>query len=300
VEVLEERRIGCATVLFGAEAGKYPDANSLLVEGGEETVLIDPALGVVARGAEALPQVDRVLLSHCHEDHLPGLFLFPEASCHLHQEDLPGIRSLEAMLAIYGLDEPQKSQFERLIVERFHFQPRPDAVAFQNGDVFDLGGGVRIRVQHAPGHTRGHCVFVVEPLDLVYLGDVDLSGFGPYYGDAWSSLEDFERTLREVRQLDAHAYLSSHHIGLLEGREAFLHRLTRYEAKIRDREERLLEYLQEPRTMDEIVAHRFVYRPQDKVAADPVERHMMGQHLARLLRQGAVREMDGSRFQRVV
>ena len=44
------------------------------------------------------------------------------------------------------------------------------------------------------GHTRGHCVLHVEPEDVVYLGDIDLSSFGPYYGDAWSSLEDFERT----------------------------------------------------------------------------------------------------------
>ena len=37
--------------------------------------------------------------------------------------------------------------------------------------------------------------------DLLYLGDIDLSSFGPYYGDAWSDLEDFERSLARVRDM---------------------------------------------------------------------------------------------------
>ena len=38
---------------------------------------------------------------------------------------------------------------------------------------------------------------------MLYLGDIDLSSFGPYYGDAWSDLEDFERSLALVRAIEA-------------------------------------------------------------------------------------------------
>jgi hypothetical protein len=140
----------------------------------------------------------------------------------------------------------------------------------------------------------------VEPDDVLYLGDIDLSSFGPYYGDAWSSLEDFERTLRAARAIEARWYATFHHIGVLEGRAAFLERLDRYTAVIVDREQRLLAYLAEPRTLDEIAAHRFVYRPQDPVPfAEPVERRSMGQHVARLGRDGRVREVEPGRFLRV-
>jgi glyoxylase-like metal-dependent hydrolase (beta-lactamase superfamily II) len=295
-EPLQDLKIGNVTVLFGERGGRYPHGNSLLVTGGEETVLIDPSLAVIPR-REALPPVNRLLLSHCHEDHIAANFLFQDSPWHFHEEDIPGIQSLEGMMAIYGFDEPFHSAWQQAIVERFHFTPRTDAISFRDGDVFDLGG-VRIRVIHTPGHTRGHSAFLIEPDNVLYLGDIDLSSFGPYYGDAWSDLESFEKTLERVRAIEARRYATFHHIGVLDGREAFLERFDRFARVIRDREERLLAYLSEPRSLDEIAEHRFVYRPKDPVAfAAPVERRSMGQHLSRLVRRGTVREVDTGRFQ---
>jgi glyoxylase-like metal-dependent hydrolase (beta-lactamase superfamily II) len=292
---LEERRIGAVTVLFGESNGKYPGGNSVVIRGSEETALVDPSLSVIPR-REILPPIDRLLLSHCHEDHIAANFLFPETPCHLHEEDLPGLRSIDAMMAIYGYSEPMATHWRRLLEESFHFEPRPDAVGFRDGDCFNLGK-VRIRVFHMPGHTRGHSIFVIEPEQLVFLGDIDLSSFGPYYGDAWSDLEAFERSLVAVRKLEARWYLSFHHVGLLEGRDAFLGRLERYSAVIRDREARLLAFLTEPRTLAEIAAHRFVYRRGDiGPLTEPVERRSMEQHLKRLLRDGEVREVEPERF----
>src|SRR5262249_12587014 len=139
----------------------------------------------------------------------------------------------------------------------------------------------------------------VEPDGVLYLGDVDLSSFGPYYGDAWSSLVDFERTLAFARTLEARWYATFHHIGVVEGRAAFVEKLDRYAAVIADRERRLLECLPEPRTIDDVVAHRFVYRPKDPVSfADPVERRSMSQHVERLVAAGVVREVEPGRFVR--
>jgi glyoxylase-like metal-dependent hydrolase (beta-lactamase superfamily II) len=211
-EPLEERRIGAVTVLFGERGGKYPQGNTLAVRGSEECLVIDPSLGLLPRSG-ALPPADRVLNSHCHEDHVAGNHLFPDVPWHLHEEDLPCIRSIDAFMGVYGFPEPIHSAFREQLVERFHVVPRPDALGYADGDVFDLGGGVRVRVIHAPGHTRGHCVLHVEPDDVLYLADIDLSSFGPYYGDAWSSLEDFERTLEKVRSLSARHYATFHHIG---------------------------------------------------------------------------------------
>jgi len=294
---LEEIRIGPARILFGENRGKYPDANCVLVEGAYSRVLLDTTPGLVARGRDAIGRVDRILLTHCHEDHLAGNFLFPEAEVWLHEADLPGILSLQAMLdVIYGYSGPRRERFERILIEQFHFEPRPQAKAFRDGDVFDLGGGVTIQVLHTPGHTRGHCAFRIEPGSLLFLGDLDLSSFGPYYGDAWSSLDEFEATLEAAAGFEAAHYLSGHHIGLVDP-ATYRERLGRYAAKLREREHRLLDYLREPRTLDEIAAHRFVYRPEDKVLnADATERVMMGMHVERLVRRGAIERMTAERF----
>jgi glyoxylase-like metal-dependent hydrolase (beta-lactamase superfamily II) len=293
---------GPVTVLFGQGGGRYPDGNSVLVEGETGTVLIDPALGLIAR-AELLPAIDRVINSHCHEDHVAGNHLFADIPWLFHEADLPGILSLDGMMTIYGFEGAMATAFRTILTDQFHYTPRPDPTPFSGGDVFDLGG-VRVEVLHTPGHTRGHCCFLVRWQEgdverrLLYLGDIDLSSFGPYYGDAWSDLADFERSLALVRSVEADWYATFHHIGVLEGREEFLARLDKFEAKIGSREQSLLEFLAEPHSLDEIVTHRFVYRPGDAVSyADSVERRSMQQHLDRLVEAGRVRQTPAGAYQ---
>src|SRR5262245_41697615 len=144
---LEDRAIGCVTVHFGARGGKYPHGNSLVVRGRDAVAVIDPSLGLLPRRA-ALPRADFVLNSHCHEDHIAGNHLFPDVPWHVHEADRAGFASLDAMMAIYGYPEPVHSAFRRILVDDFHWRARPDAIGFRDGDVFELGGGVRIRVVH--------------------------------------------------------------------------------------------------------------------------------------------------------
>ncbi len=290
-----DRQLGPhVTVLGGEQGGKYPHGNSLLVAGREESLVIDPSLSLAGR--RELPRVDRVLNSHCHEDHVAGNHRYPDVPWHLPEADLPGMQSLDGLMAIYGFAGTIDAAFRDVVVRDFHFAPRTDARAFQDGDIFDLGRAL-VRVVHAPGHTRGHSLFHVEPDDVLYLGDIDLSSFGPYYGDAWSSLEDFERTLSKVRHISAGWYATFHHIGVIEGRAAFLERLDRFAAVIARREAALLHFLAEPRTLDDVAAHRFVYRPGDPVPfAEPVERRSMGQHIARLVAAGTIVEVEPGRY----
>jgi hypothetical protein len=57
------------------------------------------------------------------------------------------------------------------------------------------------------------------------------------------------------------------------------------------REANLLEFLAEPRTLDDIVAHRFVYRPgTGGEMVDQIERRSMSMHLERLLKGNQVKQ----------
>jgi hydroxyacylglutathione hydrolase len=296
-----DRRIGHSgrnvIALIGNNEGRYPYGTSLLVSGTDETLLIDPSLAVSERGGAPAPRVDRMLVSHAHEDHLAGCHVFPDASLHSHHDDLPAFHSLRGLLDIYGMSPAAEEVWGPQLVKDFHYTPREDAAGFADGTSFDLGGGVRVEVVHLPGHTRGHSAFLVEPEGVLFVADVDLSAFGPYYGDHWSDLEDFERSLARVREIEAQWYVTFHHKGIIEGHDEFRRQVDAFTAVIGAREARLLEFLRDPRTMDEIVAHRFIYRPGVEIVwVDNVERRSMSMHLSRLMRDGAVAEDEPGRY----
>jgi glyoxylase-like metal-dependent hydrolase (beta-lactamase superfamily II) len=294
---VDERKLtDTVSVLCGANKGGYPSGNSLLIRGASETVLIDPSIDVVQRGGAPLP-VDAVINSHSHEDHMAGNGLFADARLHVHHDDLPGVASIDGLMAVYGLDGDARREFESTVLEEFHFTPRPDASGFFDGHVFDLGGGTTIEAVHLPGHTRGHSGFRMG--GVFFLSDIDLTGFGPYYGDVWSSLDDFEASLEKVRDEDADFYVTFHHKGVIEGRESFVELLDSFHAVIGRRHDAMLDFLAEPHSIDEMAAHRFIYRPGvESPFVTSVECRSAEMHVARMQRNGEAIEVSPSRFQR--
>jgi len=285
------------TVLLGSQNGKYPDANGMIVRGSERTALIDPALGVAARKS-TMPAVDLVLLSHCHEDHFPGLADYPDAECWIHESERICLQSLEHLLDMFGVEGKWRDETARGCLETFNYVARPDALSFVDGHVWDLGG-VTLRAIHAPGHTIGHCLFYIDPDDVLFLADIDLSSFGPFYADVGSSIDDFERSIQLARETKAAHYVSGHHKGVVD-QSGFTELIDRYAAVIPNREQRLLEFLAQPRTLDEIVQHRFIYRPGDPIpGGDWIERVGMQMHLERLLPMGKITKLADETFQRI-
>ncbi|MFZ1488352.1 MAG: MBL fold metallo-hydrolase [Ilumatobacteraceae bacterium] len=293
----DERRLTSAVSLLpGADNGAYPSGNTLYVRGAGESVVIDPSITVVARGG--LPnRVDAVLNSHSHEDHVAGNGLFPRARVHVHDADLPGVRSLDGLMDVYGLAGEARAAFAAVVVDQFHFAPRPDAQGFTDGHVFDLGG-VTVEAVHLPGHTRGHSGFRISG-GVFFLSDIDLTGFGPYYGDAWSDLEDFEASLGKVRDEEADWYVTFHHKGVIGSRETFVQMIDAFTAVIGRRHEAMLDFLGEPHTLEEMVRHRFVYRPHvEHVFADSVERRSARLHLQRMIGRGEAAEVSSGVYRR--
>ncbi|MGY1624978.1 MBL fold metallo-hydrolase [Geodermatophilus sp. SYSU D00965] len=278
---------GAVTVLGSPEAGRYPAGNSLLIRGTRGTVLVDPSLEVHRRGG-APGNVDLVAVSHAHEDHLAGLHLFPDSPVLAHPAEVGAVRSPDVLLAGFGMGPRESGDVAEGLRETFHLAERRDVSTFDDGDVLDLGGRT-VTVLHLPGHTAGHCGFLVEPDGFLFLGDVDLTSFGPYYGDLSSNLEDFAASIARLRDVEARWYGTSHHVGVVEGRPAFLAALDRFAAVIRRRDDVLLELLRQPRTLEDVVAHRLVYRPHVQLPlVDAVERRTARLHLERLVRLGAV------------
>ncbi len=289
--------LGQVTVVAGDDNGRYPHGNSVLVRGRHLSVLIDPSLTIGRWGAFPA-HVDVALLSHVHEDHVAGLAAVPDADVHVHWRDQPALRSVDDFVASYGLRASAQPAMRQLLLEEFGFRNRPDALPFDDGDRLEVGGSV-ITAIHLPGHTPGHCGFLIEPEGVMVLGDIDLTGFGPYYADRGSDLAEMEASLARCRSIDAAWYVTFHHKGVVEGREAFLTALDRYESAIGRRDQQLLARLDRPHSLDELVAGRLLYRPHvDLIWADSAEEHTIRRHLDRLRSSGAVVVDGAGRFVR--
>ena len=286
--------LGPVTVYFGEKSGKYPDGNQVVVRGRDAVAAFDMPL-VANRLGAVLDTVDLVILGHAHEDHMAGLHSIRNTPVFAPEQDLAAVQSWAGLAKHYGY-RPQVLTAMRAKIERdFHYFARPDASGYPDGQVWDLGG-VRIRAVHMPGHTAGHSVLLVEPEGVAFIGDIDLAGFGPYYGDACSSLPAFRQSLEKIVDLPARAWVTFHHKGVITDRSKFLQLLGAFREKIDQRGHAILEALStRPRSLDELVAHRFLYPPDyHDVYIDDAERKTIAEHLAELIAAGRVALRDGT------
>lgn len=295
---VSHRDFGRVSVYFGERSGKYPDGNQILIRGSEVRVALDTPLVSNHIGA-AFDDSELVVLGHVHEDHIAGLHRLPDVPVYAHVRDLPTVQSWDGMLAAYGDMDPHQAVAMRANFERkFHYTPRPDAIGYEDGAVWDLGSN-RITAFHLPGHTAGHCALLIEPEDVLFIGDIDLTGFGPYYGDACSNLADFRRTLEAVAQIPAKVWVTSHHRGIYTDRAHFLRDLATFTGKLDEREDKLRAMLHNgPQSLSELVKQRLLYPPgYDAAWVEGAERRTISQHLSELLARGHIQQDAQGRYQ---
>jgi len=282
-----EMRFGPVQFVPGSNSGKYPYCHSLYVEA-DLKVVIDPAsdrkrLLQLLEG----PGVDAAWLSHWHEDHFMYLDLFDEKELWISELDAPPLESLERFLDCYGMNEEERQSWAKTMVDLFHFKPRRADRFFTGEEVIDLGG-VTVEVIPTPGHTPGHCSFFFREPEVLFLGDYDLTRFGPWYGDVRSDIEAIIASVNRLRAIPARVWIASHETGVFQVEPGAL--WDRYLSVIREREEKLLGFLSEPRKISEIVEAGLIYgkNREPKEFYDFGERALMGKHLDRLIARGAV------------
>ncbi len=279
-------------LLPGLNRGKYPYCHSLLVED-ELTVLIDPASDPEElKKIAARKKVDAIILSHYHEDHFWFSYLFPQAELWTPEPDAPALESLDRLLDEYRMQGERREIWRKILIEQYHYQARPVSRRLKEGDRISLGK-MNIVVLHTPGHTPGHCCFHFPDQGLIYLADIDLSRFGPWYGDRGSDIDQTIKSVKRMAGLIDQTWIASHEQAVFEGnieKEA-----QQYLSVIKQREDQLCALLKEPKTIEEIVAARIIYKKprEPKDFYEFGEWSMITKHLERLLKSGQIVRESG-------
>jgi len=294
---LKEQNFGPIRIIAGDKGGRYPSCHSIFVE--EAGVLIDPAANRDRlKALRSREKVRMVWLSHWHEDHFRDLDLFDDKPLWMEASDAPPLADMNIFFDWYGVSSASGDQlrayWEPILKKDFHFRPRMPQRFLEDGEVIDLGR-VTAEVIHIPGHSPGQLAFFFREPGVLFMADCDLTPFGPWYGDRYSSVEDTIRSIHRLRAIPAKVWLTAHETGVFERPPGGL--WDAYLGVIEKRESALLNFLSAPRTMDEIVEQWIVYGRERKPREfyEYGERAHMEKHLDRLIRKGEV-VLDAGRY----
>jgi glyoxylase-like metal-dependent hydrolase (beta-lactamase superfamily II) len=285
---MEDRQFGRIRFVRGENGGKYPFNHSLYLWGDRSRVIIDPACSLEKLTRLKDEGVDCVWLSHWHEDHIRYIDLFENRLLRISGRDFPPLTDINIFLDWYDIKIPQeRSNWRKIMLEVFNFRPRSEANFLVDDETVDLGG-LTIQVLPTPGHTPGHLSFFFPEEELLFLGDYDLTSFGPWYGDVYSDIEETIKSIHKLKAVPARRWVASHHTGLFEENPGRL--WDDYENVIHERENKLLAFLEKPKTIAEICAAWLIYgRPREpKEMYEFNERVLVRKHLEYLQRQDKI------------
>ncbi len=291
---MEEQHFGPIWFIPGENRGKYPYCHSIYIEG--SGILIDPASDRNRLNElKTSPGVNAVWLSHWHEDHFLHLDLFDDVPLYITKADAPQLSNIEAFLDGYGIEPQDREMWRKLAVDMFHFRPRKPNQYLVTGESIMLGS-LKIDVLAAPGHTPGNIALHFPRQDILFIGDYDLTPFGPWYGDVGSSIYQTVDTVRMLHEIQATTVITSHETGIFHSPAKQL--WDRYLKVIKEREDKLLTLLKNPCSMDDIVNTWIVYRkPREPLPFYTyAEKALMQKHLEDLIDRGFVAKEDGRYF----
>lgn len=198
------------------------DCNVYLLNGISGVALIDSGAGIdpesiliqIQKDGLNPKDIDTILLTHAHADHAGGAYALSkiidakvyglrDTALFLSEPDLKSISLASAIEAgIY----PHDYQFQSCPVE-----------FIKHNDILQIGD-LRVQVLETPGHSDGHCCYLVE-VDhkrLLFAGDLVFSGGKISQLATWDSrLDCYQKSIQFIDTLNIDCLFPGHHLFLL-------------------------------------------------------------------------------------
>lgn len=284
-------------VIHGKNRSRSPFANAVLVLD-KTRALMDPGCGldiIETLGKEV--DIDIVIASHSHPDHTSGAWLLQETSnadIVVPQESAQSISKADK-LAVRFVEDDLAELWKNTYLPITGFRDFTPTRTFAHGHEFSFGD-TRFIALHTPGHLQDHyCLF--EPDRKIVVGfDIDLSPFGPWYGNQESDIAEFKKSIDTIGSLPAEVYIPSH-AKPIKG-PYISKRMHAYEKAFDERDRAILECIsgRDWTNLQDIVMNSPIYQA-DHSWPDEVlkygETQMITKHLSALTEKGLIIQQDG-------
>ncbi len=256
----------------GKNGGKFPYCNSLIVGG----ILIDPNCGIDIL-QNVLGKIKIAVLSHNHPDHSALAWYLNRIGVDVYSpHSSTKVKELAERFA--------RGMEERWIEFATKFVGLRDFHAKIYDSTSDFGFGKHeVELIKTSGHTDDMHLFLVDG-KILYSADVDLTDFGPWYGNPESDPFRFKKSIESLFDYDFDVIVPSHSKPV-SGRDEIERRLCSYLEHFERREEILKEMLERGLSVDEMVRLSPIYRkkiPRLVDIMDYFERNMIEKHLERI------------------
>lgn len=284
-----------------AVLNSYPYCNGVIITG-EKTYFIDP--GWCDQAMEDMAKryyPDVIINTHYHADHTLGNRIFDSAEVWIHELDALPLMFEDEYMKRMGL----ASMDEDYHANRYFkggFQCSKVTRTLRSGEVLDLNG-YKMKVLHTPGHTEGHISLWEEEQKILISGDVDLTGFGPWYGNPDCNISDYISSIDMLNRLDIKTLICGHMSGTdTSGQDvedgvytsAIHERMNQYKEKLLAREKKILSSLDDPLTADQVADKKMIYGSvPSKPYLQIYEKRMVEMHIKRLESLGQITEDEG-------
>ncbi len=302
-------RFGSVLVIPGEDECRFPFCTSLLIDD-DVRVLVDPGAGLSTLvSLQKKAPVDLVINTHYHFDHIAYNYLFDRARILLNEQEARCFREKKYLASLLGMEEVYGPEWvEGWIARIADTETRQSPFSPQNrhewwlsasrvdeeyrwGDVLDFGK-TKMQVIGAPGHSKGFSCLNFPDLGVMYVADIDLSSFGPWYAGSDGDIDLFLSSCEAVRAVDCDHFITGHERGVLN-RKDFLDGLDRFIAVIDERDRKILSVLQKPLSLTEIAERGLIYGRKYHVDAWIYmwEFIMIRKHVQRMVGQGRILDL---------
>ncbi|WP_165820910.1 MBL fold metallo-hydrolase [Pueribacillus theae] len=289
-------KIGPIEILTGENKSKIPFSTSLLVHGRDETALIDCGTGHKAYDyIKNQKPLKNIYLTHYHLDHISGIGEFPEAQTWINPYDKHKLKDLHELTKANGLYAVLGEEGAEDWIKKRTERNNPVLNAATNVDMnvypYELPlqiAGEKMIMIHAPGHTEGLALPYFPDHGILFVVDIDLSSFGPWYNNIDSDIDLFIQSALKTLEVDAEYFVTSHHKGMVRRKE-YEQKLHDYLAIIEKREQKLIDAIDRGISPEDIVYEEvFYFKETHKKSPLEMTSEIIGivKHLQRLIKNG--------------
>jgi glyoxylase-like metal-dependent hydrolase (beta-lactamase superfamily II) len=285
----------------------FPYCNSVYIDD-EIKTLIDAGSGGNAYAQIPKEEIGLILLSHSHFDHTHGLDYFPRARIMSGMEEQFAFQDENKFYITAGFqrwEELMGSPKEEKMTSQ---TPLPDDVLVKPGfrrvelgGVFKdhdeiMAGSIRIVALHTPGHSAGHYGFYFPDQKILFSGDLDISPRGPWYGGFDSNYGDVIASVEKLIALKPEVLITSHRKVFYQDIEKLLREYVQIAI---DRDEKIMAFLDQPRTLDEIAGQELGFYGLGKTLFNIFwSKVMILKHIEYHIQAGEVEDLGNHRYVR--